>query len=256
LKGKEMKNIKIISFVLVTLIMVGCKDNSVLPEPVEPEPITYDPLIPLGVGNYWLYQAYYLKSDDGSIKFPEANKFGFIIDDTLSQVINGKRILNYKLFNCGEELKPYYDKPGSFEGSKLVYHDKSGIYYSGIEKYDTLKMSFNDLIFPYPAKKNESVSGHVFYYSTLGNALNVSDEVITQYTCVSTDSIYTTPLGDFRCVVYKMVYADFDPLFRDEVYYFIKPGLGIVGMVEMVYHYSLKTHSYFKRTVLTNYKIK
>ncbi len=243
-----MKNITILSFVLVTLIMIGCKDNSVEPQPAET-------LIPLSIGNYWLYQGYYL-NDDGSVNFPQDHKYGFIIDDTVLQIINEDRIVNYKFFNCGEELKPYYDKPGSFEGSKLVYQNRFGLYYSGTEKYDTIKMTFNDLIFPYPVEKGKSVNGHMFYYSTLGNNANVPDEIITQYTCVSTDSLFTTPLGDFRCIVFKIAYADFEPLYRDEVYYFIKPGIGIVGMVEMTYHYRSNKYNYFLKNVLTDYKIK
>lgn len=57
-------------------------------------------------------------------------------------------------------------------------------------------------------------------------------------------------------MVYKMAYADFEPLFRNEVYYFIKPGVGIVGTIEKTYHYSQKKYSYFKKYVLTDYKIK
>ncbi len=76
-------------------------------------------------------------------------------------------------------------------------------------------MTFNDLIFSYPAEKGKIVSGHVFYYSTLGNYSNIPDEFITQYKCVTTDSLFTTPLGEFNCIVYKMAYADFDPLYRD-----------------------------------------
>lgn len=243
-----MRKITITLFALLIATITGCHKNPV-------EPADYEPLIPLSVGNYWLYREYELNSD-GSGGTPSQWKFGFIIADTLSQIINGERTLNYKLFNCGEELKPYYDKPSSFEGSKLIYLNRNGLYYSGNEKYDTLKMSFNDLIFPYPAQKGELVGGHVFYYSTLGNYSNVPDDVITDYTCVSTDSSITTMLGDFRCIVFKMAYADFEPLYRDEVYYFVRPGLGIVGMIEMVYHYNLKKYSYLRKTLLTDYKIK
>ncbi len=114
----------IIAIVLFTLFVVGCDDTI---EPVPP--MEYDTLIPLAIGNYWLYQGYYLNSDDGSVKFPQDNKFGFIIDDTLSLIIDGHKTLNYKLFNCDESLQPYYDKPGSFEGSKLIYQERKGFYY-------------------------------------------------------------------------------------------------------------------------------
>lgn len=117
-------------------------------------------------------------------------------------------------------------------------------------------MTFNDLIFPYPVEKGESVSGHVFYYNNSGNTSNVHDEAITHYTCISVDSLFTTPVGNFRCIVYKMVWQDFEPFFRAEVYYFIKPGLGIVGMVEMAFHYNNNRYTYISKTLLTNYKNK
>ena len=245
-----MKRVAIISVILIPLLMMSCKKEN----PVVTEPVKLEPVIPLALGNYWLYRRYEL-NPDGTGGRPSLVKLGFVIDDTVTQVINGESVLNYKVFICDSTLKPFYDKPGSFEGSKLVYQNGNGLYYAGIEKHDTVKMSFNDLIFPYTAKKDESLTGHVFYYSHSGNYSNVPDDAITQYTCVSTDSLISTPVGDFTCVVYKMAYVDFEPLYRDEVYYFIKPGLGIVGMVQMVYHYNSKEYRYMRKTLLTDYKI-
>lgn len=230
--------------------MMSCKKEN----PVVPEPVKLEPLIPLSLGNYWLYRSYELNSD-GTGGRPSLWKLGFIIDDTVTQVINGESILNYKLFICDTTLKPSYDKPGNFQGSKLIYQNGNGFYYAGTEKYDTVKISFNDLIFPYSAKKDETFTGHYFYYSNAGNAFSIPDDATTQYTCVSTDSLLTTPLDNFRCAVYKMVILDFEPLSRAEVYYFIKPGLGIVGMIDMVYHYNSKEYSFVRKTLLTNYKI-
>jgi len=239
--------------VLILIIffsIMSCKENPVIPEPVKTEP-----LIPLSLGNYWLYRDYYL-NPDGTGGRPFPIKLGYIIDDTVTQVINGENILNYKLFICDSTLKPSYDKPATFQGSKLVYQNREGIYYAGTEKYDTIKTSFNDLIFPYPVEKGDSVSGHIFYYTISGNVFSIPDEAISQYTCVSTDSLFTTEVGDFRCIVYKMPYFDLEPLFRDEVYYFIKPGFGIVGMVSMVFHYNTNEYRYVAKTLLTDYKIK
>ncbi|PIP78126.1 MAG: hypothetical protein COW85_05395 [Ignavibacteria bacterium CG22_combo_CG10-13_8_21_14_all_37_15] len=245
-----MKRVAIISVILIPLLMMSCKKEN----PVVPEPVKLEPLFPLSLGNYWIYRGYELNAD-GTGGRPSLWKLGFIIDDTVTQVINGESILNYKLFICDSTLKPSYDKPGNFEGSKLVYQNGNGFYYAGTEKYDTVKMSFNDLIFPYTPKKDESLTWHYFYYSNVGNLFNIPDDAVTQYKCVSTDSLLTTPLGDFRCAVYKMVILDFEPLFRDEVYYFIKPGIGIVGMVDMVYYYSRNEYRYVRKTLLTDYKI-
>jgi hypothetical protein len=243
-----MKKDVIIYFVVLVLLLMGCKDNS--DNPVISKPVEYDTLVPLNVGNYWLYQGYYL-NDDGSVDFPQNDKFGFIVQKY------GANSTNYQMYRCGEDFVPIDDTPYNlYGGSKLVYENKNGFYYSGIIRKDTLVITFNDLIFSYPAEKGKSVSGHVFYYSTAGNYSNVPDDIITDYTCISTDSLFTTPLGDFRCIVYKMAYADLEPLYRAEVYYFIKPGLGIVGMVQMAYHYSSNKYSYLTKHVLIDYKNK
>lgn len=245
-----MKIIRILSFVLITIIIACCKNN-----PVEPD---HDMLIPLKAGNYWLYQGYYLNPDNGSIVDSIwGGKYGFIIHYPTAQIENIASPFNYQISICHEDLKPIDDTNILlYGGSKLIYQNNSGFYYSGIVRKDTLTMYFNDLIFPYPVEKGTSVRGHVFFYSALGNGSNVPDEVITEYTCVSTDSLYTTPLGEFRCIVYQMIYIDYYPLSRAEVYYFIKPGLGIVGMVNMTYHYSTNKYRYFSKYVVTDYKIK
>lgn len=246
-----MKRITIIFYVLITLIRFGCKDNSVELLP----PVEYKPLIPLSVGNYWLYQGYTLNSDSSSGGTADPWKFGFIIQSPTAKLFKENNII-YQMSRCGEDLKPFDDTGFTlYGGNKLVYQNGKGLYYSGVVRKDTVIITFNDLIFPYPTEKNKSVAGHVFYYNNSGNTSNVSDETITQYTCISLDSLFSTPLGDFRCIVYKMAWQDFPPLFRDEVYYFVKPGLGIVGMVQMVYHYNSNKYTYFMKHVLTDYRI-
>jgi hypothetical protein len=251
-RGRNMRK-KIILYAAVLMLMfIGC--NNKTDNIVTPEPVQYDTLIPLHIGNYWIYKGIYLNNDGSEKDMAITYKNGFVIDDTVTQVINGKGTLCYKMFSCEEDAKPFYDKPGSFEGSKLIYQNASGMYYAGTERYDTIKTKFNYLLFPYPANAEDTISCPVFYYSPSGNYFSVSDEEMTKCTCVSTDSTFTTPLGDFHCVVYKIAYYDLEPLFRDDVYYFVKPGLGIVGMVQMVYHYNSKEYNYFMKYVLTNYK--
>ncbi len=246
-----MKKVKIIPFIAILFFITGCKDNPV-------EPVKYEPYIPLDVDNYWLYQNYLLDPETGAITHPEYyNKNGFIINNSLLQSLQGSNFVTYQISTCGEDLKPVDDTNYLlYGGSKLVYQNDNGFYYSGIVRKDTITIQYNDLIFPLPAVKGTSGNGHVFYYAPLGNGSNVPDDAITQYICVATDSLFSTPIGDFRCIVYKMAWQDFAPLFRDDVYYFIKPGLGIVGIVQMVYFYNLNKYNYMIKYILTNYKIK
>ena len=59
----------------------------------------------------------------------------------------------------------------------------------------------------------------------------VNEEEIT-VTCVATDSIISTPIGDFSCYIYNyQVIQSPDVLERLDIYKFIAPGIGEVGQV-------------------------
>ena len=73
-----MKKIIINSFVLITLIMMGCNDNSVRPEPIM-EDGSYG-ILPLKVGNTWEYQQYVLKKDGSILR--EGNRIRYKIIGT------------------------------------------------------------------------------------------------------------------------------------------------------------------------------
>jgi len=248
-----MKFYKIIYFSVIIFIIASCKGNPIDP----PTQNNYQPLIPLDAGNYWMYQEYGLDSETGSVIDTNIWKFGFIILKLPPQPSTILDSLNYNISICAEDLSPLDDSKFTlYGGRKSVYQNKNGLYYSGIIRNDTLVKTYNDLIFPYPVQKGDSTQGHVFYYSTTGNYANITDEATTQYKCISIDSVYNTPSGDFKCIVYNMVIDDYKPLFRDEVNYFIEPSIGIVGMVHMIYHYKNNKYDYFIKYVLTNYKLK
>ena len=250
-----MKKLKILVLVCCLLIAKGCKDNTTEPPPLPPE-TKYEPLIPISEGNYWLYMGYTLMSESYEGGRPDNWKFGFIIRKLPPQPATKLDSSNYVMNICGDKLTLVDDsKFNPVGGNHLVYNGNKGFYYTGKIKSDTLAISFKDLIFPYPAAKGTSVIGRVFYYSNIGNYNNVPDNAYTTYTCISTDSLFSTPAGEFRCIVYKAAFLDIPPLFRDDVYYFIKPGLGIVGMVTRVYRYSTKEYNYFNKILLTDYKI-
>lgn len=230
------------------LLFLQC--NNTLNDPVKPvDPVDYDTLIPLKAENFWIYKKYSLNSD-GTVYSSYKFNSGFIVKNFKSN----RDVYNF--YRCDTTLRPIIDTAYlEYGGSKLVFQNSEGFHYSGIKRGDSIINTFDDLIFPYPATKGNIVSGRLFFYSSLGNSLNVPDERTTDYTCLSTDTLFVTPLGEFNCIAVKMVYYDFEPIFRDEVIYFIKPGLGIVGMVQMVYHYSKDQYSYAGKEILVNYQL-
>lgn len=228
---------------LFNLLLLSC--NSVTDPPISKKP---EPLMPLAVGNFWVYQGYYLK-DDGSIDYPEYFTFGYKISDKLSIAIKEKEITSFK---CA-----LYNPRTNYTSTKtkLIYNGIEGLYYAGIANKDTVKMLFNDLMFKIPPIKGEENLAHTFYYKPSGNYLNISDSVITNYTCVSTDSLFSTPVGDFNCVVYKLKLMLDDVFYLGDIYYFIKPGLGLVGIMDIGYSHITNKHFYFQKTVLVDYKL-
>jgi len=65
-----MKRVAIISVILIPLLMMSCKKEN----PVIPEPVKFEPVIPLSLGNYWLYRGFDLNAD-GTVRSPSLWKF-------------------------------------------------------------------------------------------------------------------------------------------------------------------------------------
>lgn len=249
-----MKKILMLCSLFTIVLSYSCKDNTTEP-PVPPE-TKYEPLIPISEGNYWLYREYTLMSENYEGGDSNSSKYGFIISKLPIQLTTKLDTSNYVMYRCRENLTIFDDSQYiQVGGNHLVYQNENGFYYTGKIRKDSLVQSFKDLIFPNQAVKGKKTSGRVFYYSTIGNYMNIPDNANTEYTCISTDSLLSTPAGDFSCVVYKAAFEDVPPLFRGDVYYFIKPGIGIVGMIQTIYYYSTKKYIYAYKTLLTDYKI-
>jgi hypothetical protein len=252
-----LKNILTIFMVIsFAYFLNSCHEKNNIVEPKNEQSII-DSLIPLNVGNHWLYKRYYYSNSDSSYGHTSIFISGFIIDGKMEVNSKGKKVTAYKLFTCGEDLKPSLNNtPELFQGSKLIYQGQEGIYYFGKEKYDSLITSDDELIFTTKYGTGKEYKAHKFYYATVGDMYGELDGLMTTYELVSTDSLISTPAGDFRCFVFKMVFLDLKPLFRDDIYYFINPQIGLVAMISMVYHYNLGTYRPMDKSLLTDYKIK
>ncbi len=252
-----LKNILTIFMVIsfaYFLISCNAEEDKIVDPKIEETKV--DTIIPLNVGNCWIYNTYNYNINDSSYGNPSYLKGGFIIDGKMEFSSHGKQITAFKLFPCMEDLDPAYDKPGTFKGSKLIYQGKDGVYFYGKEKFDSLLTSDNELIFTIKFGIGKEYRAHKFYYAAAGDMHLGFDELMTTYEFIAVDSLISTPAGDFKCFVFRMVFLDLKPLFRDDIYYFINPQIGLVAMISMVYHYNLGTYRPMDKSLLTDYKIK
>lgn len=237
---------RFLKMLLLAALIVSCNNSN---EPVIPKEDV--PLMPLKIGNHWTYLGYYL-TEDGTVDYPEYLEnyaFGYKISDTLSINIEGKKYCTYKLAQ--------YDPQTNYVSSdaKLIYNNALSLYYAGNFKANKVSLTFNDMVFKYPVKKNDSYKAHTFYYNTYGNYLRIPDTLTTDYVCVSIDSLFTTPIGEFKCVVYKTRLMLDDIFYLGDLYSFYKPGIGLIGTILMNYSYITQSHHYFLKEVLINYKL-
>lgn len=231
---------KYIIIIILFFGLASCKNST---EPAEEaEPI--GPLVPLAVDNYWIYNDYYLNNNDGTVYSKISDSTGYCVSDT-SRISNGIKVFKFA----------HYALSGNyiFPETRYIYNGPGGLYYAGTDSANQARLSFDDLLFKYPVNEGETYKAHIFYYNLSGNYFTIPDTEIVDYTCVSTNLTFLTPAGAFNCVVYKARINE-GLGFYMEVYYFYKPGLGLVGTVQILYRPD-KSYAFFIKTALTNYKL-
>ena len=185
-------------------ICLGC-DTSVEYHPSEP-------LMPLAVGNTWIYSSWY-----GTPTL--ADSFMFVIDKDF-RMADGSLAYRRISKSLGEILPSF----------GWLYRNQSGGLYclGGLSDTDTMFTEFLDREYPAIPGSSRVVPRLVFVPST-------GQFAIPESLIVSVESVHwpvSTPAGNFNCVVYKYNYRPQEDVVASwNVYQYYCPGVGLVAQL-------------------------
>ena len=185
------------------LSFTGCGDDPVAPAAKKKS------IWPVGVGSYWVYE-----SDLGEV-------YEMGIAGTTTVTYNG---VNYKV----SVLRPYDTDTGEpiDEFGTYLRNASDGLWYYGEEYFDgsdTYTWLTRIRLLKYPVQAGDSWE------------IDIESETAT-VTCVSTGTDFTTPLGDFSCIVYQFEWSS-EPGSHD--LWYCVPNVGRVGIE---YQWGEETH--------------
>ncbi len=193
-----------ISLLIISLFLFSCSDNSTGDEKDDCLKKGPDVLLPLAVGNYWNYQVQHSWTD--SVKY-----------------VSSKML---KVQNDGEDLDVYVWGKEDSDINWLYMNKVDGLYLvGGYTEYDTLIHPV--LQYKYPVNKDETWQVPRMVYNLYENRFYFKDTLT--YTCVDTDFVVNTNIGDFNTYVYlyKLKPAD-DVLELERYYNYYSPTFGLL----------------------------
>lgn len=188
------------------------------------------PLIPLSVGNYWIYENYRYGS------YPKME----IVKNEIKDFIT----------IAGQSG---YIQEGYINGDliSLVNNDEEGNYIYSF--FDSNKLITKSTLFKKNPKKGEKwISKSIVFSNGDYSNYDVVDEEIT---CIHSDTIINTPIGDFNCIGFSYHPGGFKNGYPAHTFiHFITDGIGIVKLIHYEHEGNKKT--LFKENILSDYHIK
>ncbi|MFC1482102.1 hypothetical protein ACFL6E_07670 [Candidatus Neomarinimicrobiota bacterium] len=151
-------------------------------------------LIPLALGNEWVYQAHYYSENYPEWNVTDTNVV--MVLDSVDVTIKNKAVTAYS-------MQGFYDIPPLGHGAHWLLADEpEGLYLIGGLADDTLIQNKTLLIkYPYYASSKWSDSALFYNYGIYGSVFFTQG--ITETACISTNAKVSTSAGDFTCVVFK-----------------------------------------------------
>lgn len=200
-------------FVIIFCALVffaSCKNN-----PIVESKEKKDHIMPLTVGNRWIYEIFYSYGKGDTIIWEVLNK--------TDMDIKGSKVTAYGMnYYLRGSLPPDYQW--------LYTNSSDGLYVlGGLTKTDTFVTKY--LKQKYPATKEDSYQVPRLVYSRSNEIFYIKDTLM--FSLVSTSDTLETPAGKFTgCYVYnyRIKQADDVSGFDDFHDYFV-PGVGLVGTI-------------------------
>lgn len=193
---------------MLIAFFIGCENN-----PAEPND-SKDVIMPLDVGNQWTY----------------LSVLNYGTPDTLIMEIRRQ----IRVSHDGERLPastwifyPKGKRRPDFEW--LAWNGPNGFYsLGGIAETDTFLVKTLQLKFP--AQVGDSWPVLILGYSLSDDQFYVADTLT--YSLVAKDEEFETPVGKFKCHVYKYSEKPAEDVLEFWDYYnYYSPGIGLVGLV-------------------------
>lgn len=196
--------IKILFLQCLLLLFISCSENSTGNEKNNCLKHGPDVLLPLTVGNYWKYKVKHSWTDS--------------VEYAVSKMLK----LKYE----GEELDAYVWGKNNEDINWLYMNRDDGLYLvGGYTEYDTLIHPV--LQYKYPVNKDETWIVPRMVYNLYENRFYFKDTLT--YTCIDTDFIVTTDMGNFSTYVFLYKLKPADDVLENELYYnYYSPSYGFI----------------------------
>lgn len=189
--------------------LLGGEDEKKIKELIPPQ----QELIPLEVGNYWVYEQWYLDP---------SNK-----DTVREEIIGTRRIIAEDIMvDAFESVRFRYDsQPADDALIALKANGQDGHYFLG-GWTDIDSLYINNRRYAYPAEAGDTLSSRQILFDTETKEYKIGSTRTIEL--METNRTITTPAGVFEnCYVYR--HQDYNRLFPYYQYIYVKPGTGIVG---------------------------
>lgn len=181
----------------------------------DPDSLSGD-LVPLVVGNYWIYSGWYI---DPSLF---ADTFRVDIAREVEVLVGRRTVTAY-----AKTRRPHR-ATGPAPYAWLLVNGPGGLMeFGGVSARDTFVVHDN-LSRKYPGNPGDSWHTNRLGYRFSTQQFEILDEV--EVRIVATDSLLVTPAGSFRCYVYNYIIRMAEDVGSYwSVYEFYAPGVGMVG---------------------------
>lgn len=228
------------------LFFYSCGNNPTMPVN------NYEPasagILPLKVGNFWTYKTYVLNKD-GSIKreYPPQAATGVFdySSNWKNQNVSGFIWGSYFTDSTITRLPP----SDVLDISWLYINKNDGLHIIG-SSIDSIFAVVDFLQYKYPIKADESWLRPHFGFDIDMQSYTVADT--QSVTCIDTAAIFDTPVGQFKCHVYRYIVPQGDDVSEWLEYNeYYKPGFGKVGSYVNSFFPSSNIRSYKYKMVLT-----
>jgi hypothetical protein len=201
-----------------------------------------DAVVPLEVGNYWLYHRWYsVPTIADTIREEVLSRHEFSIEGESHTIYGYQRMFHrsgndvpengagYSLARGVNDVYPlsWMARP-SIDYQWLRANGTDGLYsFGGISAADTLLL--RNIHYKHPDHVGESWEYSTIAYHFRDQQFSVGDTIDIEVVGMNED--FETDFGHFKdCYVYRFSEISWDPVYHWNHFVYIKPGIGIVGV--------------------------